>query len=401
VENEIRIKCPPIFSPLSEAHRYKSFYGGRGGAKSWAFARTLLAIAATRKVRVLCTREFQSSIAESVHKLLSTQIERLQLNPYYTIQKNSIVSTMGSEFLFKGLRFNVQEIKSLEDIDIAWVEEAQSTSEESWKVLIPTIRKKDSEIWLSWNTGEVKDPTYQRFVVKPPPDCVSVKVGWQDNPYFPEVLMKEKDYLKRVDPDAYDNIWEGNPLSISNSCIFKGKYVEAEFEAPEGTRFFYGADWGFSNDPTVLLRSYIEDKKLFVDHCAYGVGVELDELPKLFEAVPESKEWTIKADNSRPETISYVRKKHGYKIEPAKKWSGSVEDGVSYLKKFEEIVVHARCKHVLEEFKLYSYKQDTKTGETLPIILDKHNHCMDALRYSLDGYITGGKTNWSAFLGEQ
>jgi phage terminase large subunit len=399
-EQEIRVKIPPIFKELALPYRYKSFYGGRGSSKSWSYARALLAIAATKKIRVLCTREFQSSIAESVHKLLSTQIEKLGLSKYYNVQKNSITSSCGSEFIFKGLRFNVQEIKSLEDISIAWVEEAQATSEESWQVLIPTIRSEGSEIWLSWNTGEAKDPTYQRFVVNPPPDCISKKVGWQDNPYFPEVLEKERLYCKRVDYENYLNIWEGEPLKISNANIFKGKYVEAEFEAPEGTRHFFGCDWGFSNDPTTLIRCYIEGKKLFIEYCAYGVGVELDELPQLFDSVPNSKEWPIKADNSRPETISYVKKKHGYKIEAAKKWPGSVEDGIAYLKKFEEIVVHSRCKHVLEEFKLYSYKTDSKTGEILPIIVDKHNHCIDAIRYSLDGLITNKGTNWSAFLGE-
>jgi phage terminase large subunit len=388
-----------------EHHRYKSFYGSRGGAKSWAFARALLCIAATQKIRVLCTREFQSSIAESVHKLLCIQIEQLGLQEYYTIQKNSIVSSCGSEFIFKGLCFNIQEIKSLEDIDICWVEEAQSTSEESWQVLIPTIRKEGSEIWLSWNTGEVKDPTYQRFVVSPPPDCISIKVGWRDNKYFPETLRKEKDYCQLVDPDAYDHIWEGNPRSISNACIFKGKFEVLEFETSYLAKFRFGSDWGFSNDPTTLVRSYIEDNCLWIDYEAYAVGVDYDEIPELFDDIPESRKHLIRADCARPDTIKYIKKK-GFIIRGANKAgrikptdtsikpsAGSIKEGIAFLRKFRKIYIHQRCKHTIEEFKLYSYKTDRKTGEVLPIVIDKNNHIIDPLRYSYDDEIKGG-TNW-------
>lgn len=394
---QIRIKIPPVFKDIHDAHRYWVVFGGRGSAKSWSIARYLVAIAATKKIRILCTRELQSSIADSVYRLLIDTIDILKLHNYYETTKTSIISSAGSEFLFKGLRHNILEIKSLEGVDVAWIEEAQSVSNESWDILIPTIRKNGSRLLISFNTGEEKDPTYQRFVVNPPDDCITKKVSFRDNPYFPDTLEKERLYLKRIDPEAYEHVWEGNPLSISNACIFKGRWRVDEFEAPQGTRFFLGADWGFSQDPTTLIRSYIVGNKLFIEHEAYGIGVELDEIPELFNSIPLAKDWPIKADNSRPETISYVRKKHNYNITAAKKWAGSVEDGIAYLKKFEEIVIHPRCKHTIEEAKLYSYKLDSKTGEVLPIIVDKHNHCWDAVRYSLDGYI-GGKTNWEDFI---
>lgn len=423
--NEIRIEIPRIFEELVKPHRYKSYWGGRGGAKSESFARVLLAIAAQRKVRILCTREFQSSIADSVYKLLVDLIYTKDRNgnsllPYYKdgILKNTITSSVGSEFIFKGLSRNIQEIKSLHAIDYCWVEEAQSTSEESWEVLIPTIRHDikdnngnvifESEIWLSWNTRSEKDATYQRFVVNPPPNCISQKVSYLDNPYFPEVLEKERQYLKKVDPDKYQNIWEGFPLTISEACIFRGKYRESTFEAPENTHFLYGADFGFSNDPSTLIRCFINNKKLYIDQEAYRVGVELNEMDVgFYDQVPDSKKWPIKADSSRPETISHLKKNYGYNISAAKKWKGSVEDGIAYLKGFEEIVIHSRCKHTLEEARLYSYKVDTKTidPETkqptiLPIVEDKHNHCWDAIRYALDGKITNKGFNWSAFVGE-
>lgn len=398
--NSIRIKIPPVYRKMAEPHRYKSFWGGRGSGKSWTYARLLVGLAKNKKLRILCTREFQASIRESVHQLLSNQISVLGLSAFYTITRESIKSTIGSEFIFKGLRANTDEIKSLEGVDICWIEEAQSISNESWQILIPTIRKEGSEIWLSWNTGEVSDPTYQRFVVNPPDDCVSVKVSYLDNPYFPSTLEKERAYLQRVDSDAYDHVWDGNPLSISNACIFKGKFVEEEFETPEHPpRFFFGSDWGFSNDPTTLIRSWITGNDLWIDYEAYGVGVELTEIAELFSSVPEYEKWIIYADNARPETISYLKKNYKLRVEPCIKGKGSVEDGIAFLRKFEKIHVHPRCKHTLEEFKLYSYKQDSKTQEVLPIVLDKNNHLMDALRYSLCKKIGAGGIDWAAVVG--
>lgn len=395
----IRIEIPPFYRFLAEPHRYKSVHGGRGAARSWSFARTLTGLAVARKKRILCTREFQSSIKDSVHQLLSDQIATLGLSRYYDIRRDYIRSTVGSEFIFKGLKTNTTEIKSIEGIDICWVEEAQTTSDDSWGILIPTIRKDNSEIWLSWNTGEETDPTYKRFVANPPDDCVSVKATYLNNPFFPETLERERLYLQRVDPDAYAHIWEGDPKHIGDACIFKGKYAIEEFEAPEGTRFYYGSDWGFSTDPTTLIRSYIVGNHLYIDYEAYGVGVELDEIPQLFSVVPGYREWPILADNSRPETISYLRKQHGLRTEAAEKGKGSVEDGISYLRKFEKIHVHQRCKHTIEELKLYSYKQDPQTKEVLPIIIDKHNHCIDAIRYGLQKKIKGGYS-WADVCGD-
>lgn len=396
----LRIKIPKVFAPLAEPHRYKSFYGGRGGAKSWAFARMLIGLASSRKMRILCTREYQSSIRESVHQLLKKQIWLMGLQKDFDIQQSVIKSKTGSEFIFMGLKMHPMEIKSTEGVDVCWVEEAQSVSDESWEILIPTIREVNSEIWASWNTGDESDPTYQRFVKNPPEDCVSIKVGWQDNPYFPEVLNKERLWMLETDPEAYDHVWDGNPRKISEAVIFRNKYVVDEFEAPEGTRLYYGADWGFSNDPTTLIRCYIDNNELYIDYEAYGVGVELTEIPQLFSAVPGHKEWPIRSDNSRPETISYLKREWKLRTESCDKWPGSVEDGIEFLRKFKKIHIHQRCKHTAEEFKLYSYKTDPKTKEVLPIIVDKHNHCIDPIRYALDSLIRNTGIDWLAVVGE-
>jgi hypothetical protein len=189
------------------------------------------------------------------------------------------------------------------------VEEAQMVSHESWQILIPTIRREGSEIWISFNTGEAEDPTYQRFVVNPPPEAIVRKVNWNDNPFHSSVMEKERLYLLKVDPEAYANVWEGQPLKISDACIFKGKFRVDSFETPDDVELLFGSDFGFSEDPATLVRFFVRERKLFVDWEAYEVGVDLDDLPALYDQVPGSRIWTIKGDNSRPETIAYLKKK--------------------------------------------------------------------------------------------
>ena len=386
-----RFKFPDAFEGIFAPHRYKVFYGGRGGAKSWSVARALLILASTKKMRILCARELQVSIGDSVHRLLCDQIADMKLTPYFYITKSSIVCTVtGSVFIFKGLRHNSTEIKSLEGIDLCWAEEAQAISADSWDILIPTIRKNGSEIWITFNPLNPDDATWQRFVLSPPDDALVKKVNWDDNPWFPDELNKEREYCLRVDPDAYSYIWEGNPRIFSDAQIFRHKFVVEAFETPENCRFYHGADWGFANDPTAVVRCFIQGDKLYVDREAYGVGVELDETPRLFDSIETARKWPIKADSSRPETISYMAR-HGFRVTGAKKWQGSVEDGLAVLKSFEKIVIHPRCKHTADEFRLYSYKVDKNNGDILPIIVDANNHCIDALRYSLDGYIRQGR----------
>jgi phage terminase large subunit len=390
------IDLPEPFEGLFLPARYKVYYGGRGAAKSWTIARALVLLAAARELRILCAREFQSSIADSVHRLLTDQIWDLGLQSKFTIRQKSITSATGSEFIFKGLRKSIQEIKSTEGLDICWVEEAQSVSDDSWEVLIPTVRKEGSEIWISFNPADELDPTYKRFVTAPPPDALVRKVGWEDNPWFPDTLDKERRYLREIDLEAYDHIWGGNPKTLTEAVIFGKRTAVEAFETPLDARFFFGADWGFAADPTALIRSFIKDECLFVDYEAFGHGVEIDELPQLFDSVPGARKWPIKADAARPETISYMRRR-GFQISPADKWEGCVEDGISHLKGFRRIVIHERCKHMDQERRLYKYKVDAKTGDVLPIIVDKHNHGWDAIRYSLDGYIQrrGANSVWA------
>ncbi len=667
---------------ITENKRYKVAYGGRGSAKSWTVARCLILNAIKSKVRILCTRQLQTSIKDSVHKLLCDSINDLKLNEYFNITRDAITCINGSEFIFKGLQNQTNEIKSMEGINFCWCEEAQSISEDSWQILIPTIRKEGSEIWITFNPDREEDATYQRFVKNTPPNSIIELVNYYDNPWFPDVLRKEMEYCKEVDFGKYEHVWLGKTVIDTDAQIYHGKFEMLDFETPENVTFYYGADWGFacltgdsliatdkgkiplkdikigdkvltregykkvlftqnkglkdvyeldcgygniiigtgdhrifttsgwkridelkgteqlcviqSNlmakftkgiqkastrittigkgegntntqysteqygniitekflkivifttsmaillitifqilfvllkanikkfttktnsencqkksqkrmdiqkktghkdekkhslrhkleeefaknadnllklqtyiknivqqnaenertqekikknifvrfaakhllphliarekpvlksvpinlrllkeqkevfditvengeyfannvlvhncDPTALIRCFIKEQCLYIDYESGGIGVEFEELPALFDAIPDVRKYEIRSDSARPETISYMTRQ-GFKTTACPKWKGSVEDGIEYIRSFRRIYIHPRCKHTYEEFKFYSYKQDKNTGDILPIVLDKDNHYLDALRYALNPYI--------------
>lgn len=384
---EIEIKLPAKFQGLFAPARYKIYFGGRGGAKSFSLATALIARAYSEPLRILCTREFQSSIADSVHRLLSDRINDLGLAQWFNITRTEITSAAGAQFIFKGLRHSIQEIKSTEGIDICFVEEAQAISENSWEILIPTIRKDASEIWIAFNPNEAADPTYQRFVEHTPPGSLKVKVGWEDNPYFPDVLDAERRYMLEIDPEAYEHVWGGHCRTISDAIIFRNRVsIETFGEPPADTRLYYGLDFGFAISPTAFVRCWINDNILYISHEAWGIGVELDDTPDLLDTVPGARSWPIKADCARPETISHLNRR-GFDVSAAEKWPGSVEDGLAVMKSFKKIIIHERCTHTAENFRLYSYKVDKQTNEVLPVIIKKNDDCIDSVRYGIVGLI--------------
>ena len=392
------LRIPKIFSFfLEQKSRYKVVYGGRGGAKSESIARAILILALNPRIlfdkdsiRILCCREYQSSIADSVHRLLVDIIKKYELFNYFTITKANILSSNGSLFIFKGISNDPQQLKSTVGIDLCFVEEAEKVSSISWDYLTPTIRNPKSEIWVGFNPNQKEDPTYKMFVENPLPDSICVKVNYYDNPYFEDTpLLKEMLYDKENNPELYQNKWEGNIKQISDAVIFKDKFVYRDFETPKNifqNRFFYGIDWGFSNDPLAIIRCCISDNELYIDYEAGGIGIEMEQYTGLIDTLPDSKKWTIYADNARPESISYVRRQ-GYNISACEKGKGSVEDGIAYLRDFKMINIHTRCKQLYNEMCLYSYKVDRITNEPLITPVDKYNHYIDALRYSLSPYI--------------
>lgn len=345
--------------------------------------------------RAVCLREVQNSIKDSVKQLVEDKINKLGVAPLFKITEQEIIGPHDSLMIFRGMRTfqtgggTAGGIKSLEGFNRAFFEEAQTASQRSLDLLTPTIRKPGSQIMFGWNPLKPTDPIERFFADNADdPDFVHVKVNYSDNPWFPDELRRDMERDKIRDPEKYQHIWLGGYLRNSEARVFKNWRQEA-FETPDDARFYFGADWGFSIDPTVLTRCFIKDRTLFVDREAYQVGCEIDRTPALFDAIdpdrPQmARKWPIRADSARPETISYMRR-HGYdKIVPATKGPNSVMDGIEFLKSYD-IVVHPRCKQTIDELTLYSFKTDPQTGEVLPMLLeDKKNHVIDALRYAVE-----------------
>lgn len=384
------------FAILGKRSRFKVLKGGRGSGKSYNVADALILIANACKVKVLCAREFQNSITESVHALLVAQIDKRKLNHRYTIGKSSITNKKtGSEFIFRGLHGNIDSVKSLHGINIVWVEEAQSVSEESWKILIPTIRESGSEIWLTCNPEEEESYLAVRFLDNVNDrEILCEEVNYYDNPHFPPELESERLHAQMLidtapNDDAraqaqadYDWVWLGKYKKITAAQIMKRvEKKEIPDDPPYGIQIFYGMDFGYAADPNALIRCYILKDCLYITHEAVG-RVETDELPTLMRTVPGAAQWPIYADASRPETISAMVNA-GFDMSAAEKWNGSVEDGIAFLNSFRRIYVHPRCVTVLEETKKYKYKVDRVSGKVLPIAVDKDNHTWDAIRYGL------------------
>lgn len=382
VDTNINLKVANVYKPLwKNAKRRNYIYGGRGSGKSHDVAEYCLFRAYQSKIKVLCTRELQNSIADSVYSLLKNKITDMKLDFFFTVYKDRIVGNNGSEFIFKGIHNNVSEIKSMENISIAWLEESQSLSRESIDVIVPTIRAPGSILIFTFNPYKDNDPIYVEMKNATEDDLV-IKANYSDNPWFPEELRLEMERDKKNDYQKYLWVWEGECLGLSDAQIFRGKYVVENFETPKNADFHFGADWGFANDPTTLVRSFIVGNDLYIDMCAGKVGCDLEDTPSLFNEVQGSSIYPIYADSARPETISFMRSKH-YNVIAAEKWNGSVEDGIQYLRSFSCIHIHERCKAVAEEFDLYQYKVDRQTGEVLRVPVDKFNHYIDAIRYSL------------------
>lgn len=418
VDLPIPAKLVPVFA--KEGVRYRGAFGGRGSAKTRTFA-MMSAVKAYQAAEqgisgvILCGREFMNSLEESSMEEVKQAILSIPwLNDYFDIGEKYIrTKCKRVNYVFCGLRHNLDSIKSKARILLAWVDEAESVSDLAWKKLRPTVRESGSEIWVTWNPEKDGSATDKRFRKTPPKNSIIVEMNYNDNPWFPDVLEEERlDDLNSLEYSDYAWIWEGAYLENSDKQVLANKYVVQSFPDnlwQKADRLLFGADFGFAKDPNTLVRMFMLDRNLYIEYEAYGAGVELNDMWKFyagkdgatdkqlsewevtddakFAGIPEARKWPIKADNSRPETISHI-KKQGFNISAAKKWQGSVEDGITHLRGFKQIIIHPRCKETAKEARLYSYKTDRITGEVLPIIEDKNNHCWDAVRYGLDGYIT-------------
>jgi len=382
----LRIETPRAFAPLLQPARYKGAWGGRGSAKSWFFADALLErFVLEPNTRFVCIREIQRSLDQSVKRLLEDRIQAHGLGSLFRVLNTHIEAGRDGRIAFIGMQNHTAEsVKSLEGYDGAWVEEAQSLSQRSLDLLRPTIRKDGSELWFSWNPRHASDPVDRFLRVNPPPGAIVVKANYRDNPWLPAELRREADWCRERDPEKYAHIWRGEYERQSEARVFKN-WTSREFETPEGVTLYYGADWGFSVDPTVLVRCWIDGRTLYIDREAYKVGCEIDHMPALFDQLDggRCRSWPITADSARPESISYMQR-HGFpRMVRSKKGANSVAEGVAFLQNFD-IVIHPRCVHACDEFTLYAYKTDKLTGNVIPVLEDTKNHVIDAVRYAIE-----------------
>lgn len=394
--SELRIQTARVFAPLLKPARYKAARGGRGSGKSRFFAGLLVEEQIAEPIDAICLREVQKSVEFSVKREVEAAIDEMNAGAYFEVQDKRIIAKRGGVTIFDGMQnFNADNIKSLARFTRAWVEEAHSLSQRSLDILRPTIRENDSQIWFSWNPDQPTDAVDAFFCgPNPPSDSIVVEANWSDNPWFPQVLRDEMEHDRRamtLGTEAnrkaatakFNWIWRGKYREAGDALVFTNWRTE-EFDAADGAIFRYGADWGFAIDPSVLVRCYLVGRKLYVDHEAYQVGCEIDRLPDLFMSVPEAEKWPITADSARPETISYMRRNGFPRIVSAIKGAKSVEEGVAWLQSLE-IVVHPRCQHLIDELSTYAYKVDKDTGKPVPLLEDKNNHVIDALRYACEG----------------
>lgn len=382
---ELDIQIPEKLLPLwTTKKRYIVIKGGRGSGKSWGVADFLIVKGYLEPKRILCTREIQKSIKDSVHKLLVDTIYKHGLESFYHITERSIVGKNGTEFIFKGLAFNSSDIKSTEGIDYCWVEEGENTSRKSLNILSPTIRKENSQIIFVYNPYMEYDPIHTDFALADRDDTLVIEINYKDNEWFPEVLRDELEYDKRTNFDKYCHKWLGQCLQHSEAQVFFGKWIVEEFNTHEDVDFNFGADFGYSNDPSTAVRNYVHENILYIQYDVWQVGCELDNLPALFNRIPKMKDNISVGDYARPETISHINK-YGFKMVSSKKGKGSITFGIERIKSFDKIIIHPRCEKSIEEFRNYKYKVDVKTNKISNVPEDKNNHIIDAIRYSLEG----------------
>jgi len=403
MSSKATIELPPKLIPVFQGQsRYRGSYGGRGSGKTRSFA-LMTAVDGYRlgragiKGSMLCAREHLNSLDESSMEEVKQAIASQKwLMDYYEMGEKFIRSRDGRiKYIFSGLRHNIQGIKSKARILRAWIDEAEAVSEAAWRTLIPTVRDQapdgvwKSEIWLTWNPEAEESPTNQRFRVSPPENSNIVELNWRDNPWFPGTLEEERLNDMQNRPDTYDHIWEGAYLVITDAQIFKDKFEIDEFEPrPDWHGPYHGLDFGFSQDPTAAVQSYIHNNVLYIRREAVKRKLEIDQTPQFLAGeIPQIAMHQVRADSARPESISYLRHHGMPRVQAAKKGQGSVEDGIEHIKSYDRVVIHPDCSETAREFRLYSYKVDRLSGDILPKPLDMHNHCIDALRYALEPMI--------------
>lgn len=385
----------PVFHNLTDnSHDAIVMYGGRGGAKSGALVALGVLESYIDDGVILCCREIQKSINDSIYGALVSFIDDKGLSDDFEILKTEITNKRtGARFIFAGLKHNITNIKSINKLRVVLVDEAENVSQESWDYLRPTPRYNHTRIYVVFNPRFEDDPTYTEFVKKADERTLAIKIGYQDNPWFPPSLENQRQRDAKGDAGRYAWIWEGEFLKISDSSIFAKKMTSREFTIDRRVHEpLIGIDWGFSNDPTAIVECFVIGNGLYITNAGAKVGLELDDTAEwLISHVPSVLKYASRADSARPETIAKVRRDGIPLLKPCKKYKGSVEDGIAFIQSFDEIVVHLSAMACYSELASYSYKND-KFGEPTAIPLDKDNHFADCLRYAIQPLLGGGSS---------
>lgn len=393
-------ELPKITRNFAKPARTRVFKGGRGSGKTRGLAkRSAIRIYQLAELGVegvfLASREHLNSLDESSMEEIKAAIRSEPwLADYFDIGEKYIrTRNRRISYAFAGLRHNLDSIKSKARIIGNWTDEAENVSEAAWRKLVNTLREEGEveghswhvENWLSYNPESPDSATHKRFVENPADDCIVTTVNWSDNPWFPGILNRQRLEDQRLRPETYEHVWNGEFLTLTDAQIFGGKFVVEDFE-PEAhwDGPYNGLDFGFAQDPTAAVQVYVGDGKLWVRREAGKVKLELDATaPFINERIPGFERHVTRADSARPESISYLSR-HGLpRIQGVDKWKGSVEDGIEFIKSLEGVVIHTDCPQTAREFRLYSFKVDRLTGDILPVIVDAHNHYIDAARYAL------------------
>lgn len=390
----VRIQFPEKLQGLFKPKRYKVLFGGRGGAKSWGVARALIVLAAQTPLRILCAREVQASMRDSVHRLLSDQIQAMGYSAFFDVLDTEIRGKNGSLFLFTGLQSHtVDSIKSYEGVDRVWVEEGHGVSAKSWDTLIPTIRKDGSEIWVTLNPDMDTDDTYVRFIAAPSDDTWLCEVNWRDNPWFPSVLEAERQKAKRTDPDSYDHIWEGKPRRVADGAIYRHE-IDALFNDKRMRDVPYDPtlpvhtiwDLGWNDAMTIIMAQrgpmevrvidYIEDSNRTLDW--YVGQLERRQYRWGTDFIPhDGRARNFQTGKSTEELLVELgRSPH---VLPA----NSVEEGIKAAR-----LLFPRCyfdstkaARLVECLKRYRRDVNARTDEARGPLHDQYSHGADAYRY--------------------
>ena len=394
--SEITARFPKGLKFLFAPSRYKVCRGGRGSGKSWGIARALLIQGAQKTLRVLCTREVQKSIQQSVYQLLKDQIQELGLSSHYETLATEIRGRNGSLFLFAGLSdMTADSLKSYEGVDVCWVEEAQSVTRNSWNILVPTIRKPNSEIWVSYNPQLESDETHQRFTIKPPPDCVNVELNWRDNPFFPKVLESERKHAENtMKPEEYNHIWEGKCKPAVEGAIYFDEIAKAKItNVPHDGLLKTHAVWdlGFNDSMAIILVQRVSSEIRIVGYIEgtqrtlSDYSAELKALKFDNQAINWGQMWLphdgFAARHQTGKTDAAVLRALGWTVHKIPQ--NDVESGIKRARElFPRIYFNKeRTERLVECLKRYRRHVSNATGEPGKPIHDEFSHGADAFRY--------------------